>query len=455
MNSNRLPLGTFLSNAKKALRSYKTNSSELLTFIIGNESADLDSICSTIVFAYISTHLPKISKKTSDDTSSTLYIPLANLRRSSLHQRPELKAALQYAHLSPSELITLSDLPEPLPPPEKTRWVLVDHNVPTGELGKLYGKCVVGCIDHHEDESKLIFGNKNGNQQEEEPRIIEQVCSCASLVTAWAQERWLPKLQPSMAEDSGQTNSQTNGEENWDQENARLAYLALAPILIDSACLQSVRTKQKDIFAATFLEELILRHDRAAYDRSIFFNKISTAKQDLSPFTLTEILEKDYKQWTESEPVQDPKLLPFNFGIIAVVQPITFLLEKANGISFFLQTLLHFAHKRKLSLLAVMTTSSRDGKFQRELFVWSLDDRGVKAGKIFEKTACPKLSLSKWSQGDFTLDWDSESQELEATDKNFCIGWRRCWTQHEVNSSRKQVYPLLRSAVEWNSSLIS
>lgn len=399
--------------------------------------------------------MPKLSNKTANETSSTFYIPLANLQQTSLHQRPEITAALQYARLSPSEILTLSDLPEPLPPPEKTRWVLVDHNVPTGELGKIYRKCVVGCIDHHEDEGKLIFGNKKFNELEEEPRIIEQVCSCASLVTAWAQERWLPKLYPSMTEDSEETYFKKFGGETWDQENARLAYLALAPILIDSACLQSARTKQKDIFAVKFLEELISQHEKAAYNRSIFFNKITAAKQDLCPFTLTEILEKDYKQWTVSDQAQDPDLHPFNFGIVAIVQPITFLLEKASGISFLLKTLLNFAHKRKLSLLAMMTSFSRDGKFQRELLVWSFDDRGVKAGKIFEQDAGPKLSLKKWSQGDLTLDWDSCSQETKAIDKSVCIGWRRCWIQHEVNSSRKQVYPLLRSAVEWNPSLIS
>ncbi|KAI6247910.1 putative exopolyphosphatase [Erysiphe necator] len=451
MSLSRVPVATFLSTAKNVLKRYTTDlphASTKYTFVIGNESADLDSICSAIVFAYISTYFPKISNKLTTETPSALYIPLANLQTDSLHLRPELTTALQHAHLMPSEILTLSDLPKSLPPPEQTRWVLVDHNRLRGELGKFYGKRIVGCIDHHEDEGLFVGDEKSDGLLEREPRLIEQVCSCASLVTAWARERWFPREHQVTAESSTQLRVNRDEAVNWGQEDARLAYLALAPILLDSVCLQSARTKQEDFAAVMFLENLITQHYGATYDRSTYYKKISIAKQDLDSFTLTNIFQKDYKQWAESSLTQDSSLLPFNFGIIAVVKPIAFLLKKANGVLIFLQTLQSFARERNLSLVALMTSFSLDDKFHRELLVWGLDKKGVKASKLFELTAGPELILRKWCQGDLILDWDCNGrQDEKVVDKNPCIDWRRCWTQHETNSSRKQVYPLLRSAI--------
>lgn len=80
------------------------------------------------------------------------------------------------------DLISLDDLREGLKA-EDTKWILVDHNALQGELGKVYGGRVRGCIDHHDEEGKVP--NKELCEAEGEMRIIEKSGSCASLVIGW------------------------------------------------------------------------------------------------------------------------------------------------------------------------------------------------------------------------------------------------------------------------------
>ncbi|RKF80197.1 putative exopolyphosphatase [Golovinomyces cichoracearum] len=449
----RVSVSTFLSTAKEVLSQYNTTSSRersqltnTLTFVIGNESADLDSICCTIIFAYSLTYFSNVNRSLAASIPATFHIPLLNIQRTSLRLRPELTAVLQHANLKSSELLTLSDLPQYLPPPEQTRWLLVDHNVLTGGLGKIYGHRVVGCIDHHEDEGLVPFGDKIGEGLEGEPRVIEKASSCASLVTAWVRNRWQSAMQGLTIQNSVSNESEDRQSSKWRQEDARLARLALAPILIDSACLKSAKTETKDISSSAFLEQLIMRYEVNTYNRTEFFNEISAAKQDLSSLFLTDILRKDYKQWTECSP---EKCSTFSrIGIAAVVQPMVYLLAKAASPPDFLQILFKFAQEKDLSLLAIMTTSySKNKEFQRELLVWGLDERGVQAGRYFKQMAAKKLGLQKWVQNNLTLDLDN-NEEAERGKIHTGTSWRHCWVQLDTESSRKQVAPLMRAAMK-------
>ncbi len=143
--------------------------------------------------------------------------------------------------------------------------------------------------------------------------------------------------------------------------------------------------------------------------------------------SLTDILRKDYKQWTEAKDVV--------LGTIAVVKCMSWILEQAAGKEKFLAVVKDFAQERDLSICSIMTTSqSDDGVFRRELFVWGLNKKGVKIAKKFEAEAREKLGLIQWI--DDSLDLDGDQQ------------WRRCWWQESVENSRKQVAPLLRTSIE-------
>merc|ERR1711977_373894 len=75
----RVSLRSFLSSAKSALHNASQQTSPL-TFVIGNEAADLDSLCSAVVLAYLRTY-------TSTSPANTLYIPLSSIPHTDLSLR--------------------------------------------------------------------------------------------------------------------------------------------------------------------------------------------------------------------------------------------------------------------------------------------------------------------------------------------------------------------------------
>ncbi|TAQ91593.1 hypothetical protein B7494_g106 [Chlorociboria aeruginascens] len=371
-------------------------------------SPNLDSLCCAVVLAYLRTYA--ITSK-----SNTFYIPLSNIPSTDLTLRPELLKILSHANLVPSDLITLSDLP-PISQkpfkllPENTKWILVDHNALQGELGKLFGKRLTGCIDHHEEEHKVPA------ECVDEPRIVQKSGSCSSLVVEYCKRAW----------DALALKSEPNNGEaaSW---AADLARLALGPVLIDTNNLTSKsKTTPVDISATEYLEKWIRAKAGQNYNREEYFNEISNAKEDIGHLSLSGILRKDYKQWTGANE-------SINLGVSSVVKDMQFLIDKAGGKEEFFNTLKEFAEKRGLEICSIMTTSHPDGKFRRELLVWVMNEKGLEAARKFEKDSMDKLELKKWGEGG--LDLDGEKQ------------WRRCWWQNRLDNSRKQVAPLMTAAM--------
>jgi exopolyphosphatase len=365
---------------------------------------DLDSICSAVFLAYLRTYSPF-------SRHDTFYIPLSNLPRRDLTLRPELAPVLSHANLKPSDLITLSDLtnyPKHIPAP-LTRWVLVDHNSLQGELGSIYASRVVGCIDHHEDERQVPWDCGS------EPRIVEEAGSCSSLVLEYCKPSWI---------ELGKT--QIDEAKQW---NAELARLAIAPVLADTANLMyESKTTTWDKKAVRYLEAWILAGEGGEeYSNNAYFNEIAEAKENIGGLSLRDIWRKDYKQWEERNA---------NLGVSAVAQDMAFLIEKAGSKEKLLETVKKWGNERGLSLVAIMTTSHPGGVFKRELLLWGLDSKGAEAAKRFSADAEKKLQLEKWGDGELDIEGKSE--------------WRRCWRQNKVESSRKQVAPLLRTSL--NSS---
>ncbi|KUJ16165.1 DHH phosphoesterase [Mollisia scopiformis] len=396
----RASLRSFLSSAKSALNNAAQQSSPV-TFVIGNESADLDSLCSAVVLAYIRTYSLK---------SKTFYIPLSNIPRADLNLRPELLSVLSHANLRPSDLITLSDLPSITSnssrlSPEKTKWVLVDHNVMVGELGKIYGDQLVACIDHHDEENKVP------KDTAEEPRIVQKCGSCSSLVVQYGREAW----------DSLASKTSQDHQAKW---NAELARLALAPILIDTSNLKDEsKTTPVDVEVVKYLQHWITSEEEGPFDAEDYFKEIADAEKDVDSMSLVDLLRKDYKEWNDGG-------VPL--GICSVVKDMPFLVKKAGGTEQFLSAVKDFAKERKLSVCSVMTRTLNNGVFSRELLVWGFGQKGIESAKSFEQDAKPKLDLQTWKDG--SLDLDNNQ-------------WCRCWSQGKAQDSRKQVAPLLRTAI--------
>ncbi|KAK0726336.1 hypothetical protein B0T21DRAFT_413672 [Apiosordaria backusii] len=406
--AQRVSLKSFLTTARKALTGPASQRPNPLTFVVGNESADLDSICSALLYAYFRTHAPSSSQQ-------TLHIPLSNLPRADLALRTELNAIFPSSSnsVTPDDLITLSDLPPPSDlTPESTKWYLVDHNVLTGELSKRgFDKSIVGCVDHHDDEGVI--------PSDAQPRVFAKCGSCMSLVLSQCQPIW-DELEP---------------HREIDEELARVA---MAPILIDTVNLTSKdKTTDWDIKAAQYAEEKLAatlgsaRSNSEGYDRGQYFEHLSRLKDSILHLSYRDILRKDYKRWSDGS---------LNLGISTVVQGLETCLAEVGEKQTFLTALRDWAREQELDIAAVMTVSKQGGVFTRELLIWALGGQeAVKVVKRFVEKNGETLGLEKWKDGE--LDEEGENE------------WRACWRQMEVGSSRKQVAPMLREVMKESARL--
>ncbi|ROW14034.1 hypothetical protein VPNG_04064 [Cytospora leucostoma] len=398
-------LGAFLALARKSLTAPPSQRPSPLTFVIGNESADLDSLCSAVVFAYLRSHAqPKY----------TLHIPLANIPREDLPLRPELSAALSYAGVKVEDLLTLTDLDEVIKThgidPQDTRWLLVDHNVLTGKLGERFGSRVVGCVDHHEDENIIALDTGD------EPRVLRKTGSCMSLVVEYCRDAW---------ESLSTRSDNEEGAGAASVLDAQVARVALGPILVDTNNLKSkAKTTETDIEVVEFLDAKVGENEK--YDRKKYFKKLEKLKEDISQFSYRDNFRKDFKSWTEDGLV---------LGTSSVPQGFKYMLDTIGDKKTLLSELRKFAEDKNLDIACVMTSSAKDnGVFKRNLLVWALNEKAVKAVEKFLEAQSETLGLEKFHHED--LDGGDGKHEV-----------RYAWNQHQTKNSRKQLAPMLRSAM--------
>ncbi|KAK3679701.1 Exopolyphosphatase [Recurvomyces mirabilis] len=413
---SRMPIRTFLVLAKRHLQQNIHNRTGSASFVLGNESADLDSITCALVYGYIQSSRPEARRKNS------LVIPVVNIPAADLPLRPELTALLRHADVKSEDLVTLDDL-KPLPLPlDHTNWTLVDHNAMTGALAEHYSKSITGVIDHHNDEKAIPFSA--------DPRIIQKCGSCSSLVTNYLRTTW--EDLSSSSSTVGAANAQSSDgltddfayTTGWD---ARVAKLALGSILIDTFNLtDESKVTEDDKNAVRYLEAKINASMRFGkdYDREKFFEEINAAKVDLESLCVEDVLRKDYKQWKEGN---------LTLGISSVIKPVEWLQQKA-GNEKFSQVLEDFAKDRGLDLFAVMTAyTAESGKFARQMILSATSDNEKATGVVndFSMEAGAELQLG-------------ESEVRSQDDSNLGV---KIWIQGNVAASRKQVGPMLREAM--------
>ncbi|KAL9027848.1 MAG: hypothetical protein Q9196_003693 [Gyalolechia fulgens] len=431
-------LRAFLSHAKKSL-SRAIDTSQQITIVVGNESADLDSLTSSVLYAYIRSLAPP------RHAFSPLYVPLLNIPAADISLRPEFYALFNHANIDASHLVTLDDLPkEPGSSlkPENTRWILVDHNKLQGKWGKEYGARVHGVIDHHEDEGAVP------QDTNPEPRVVEKCGSCTSLVIRTLRSSWEGSSDGSSLSSGGgygQDGLMINDAvvtRTWD---AQIAKMALASILIDTANLtDESKVEQADREAVKYLEAKIYLSPQAAaqWNRDKFYQDLDGVERNIDGLSFNDILRKDYKQWTENG---------LKLGMSSVVKPLDFVAGKAvrnasdDKEDQFVTAVGDFMADRDLTIFAIMTRStSSSGEFQRELFVQALS-AGHAAASTFATEARQALQLEDHSV-------PALSEKPGAMQPSSEGPWRKIWLQKDVSKSRKQVAPLLRKAIAAEST---
>ncbi|KAJ6107560.1 hypothetical protein N7523_008883 [Penicillium sp. IBT 18751x] len=434
--------------------------SEPPIYVVGNPSADLDSIISAIVYSYwASNRLPS--------TTPRPHVPLLNLPTvpagSELYRlRPEFVTALWLSTSFPAlkvderfeissdsagkllreHSVTVADFAQGLRDNALSRkifadatmvdWNAMPHRVEGpighGSIAGLSEVCfrTVGCVDHHVDEH---FVPSQDALPAGQPLIIQTgPGSCSSLIVNELVRRGLWAADASSA------------------ETAQLAKLALASILIDTSNLTAEgKVTDVDIQAVRFLREQVAKED-PTWDAEAFYEQVQTAKKNsLDLLTLDEVLDRDYKEWTEiSSSGQSVKL-----GFCSSVKPIRWVIEKAGAPQQFLDGLHAFAAAKKLDVVVVMTSfDSVDDAFSRELLTCAIGDcdAAVKATEAFVEQNTSHLGLERWSPVDCECP-DSTELAIRSTLNGDSGIWRGVWLQKNTTASRKQVAPLLRKAV--------
>lgn len=409
------PLLRFLSQTRSAiLHQHSKAPPSPIVLVLGNPSCDLDSFISATLYAFFQ------SRFSWQAQAPCLHIPLLNLPTTSSSElwrlSPEFGIALGAAvngrtRTAPGgaededktlleSLITISDIrsapssplhalfaPQALSPPEaETDVVLVDHNalstpLPEKDSSRVSAHLnVVGCIDHHDDET--------ATSPSISPRIIQTgIGSCTTLVVQYLRDHnfWDRLTQPQQPQPQHQQNGPsyqdtlTEKHHHHDENTVaavELATLALAAILSDTANLTAAgKVSPLDRQVVTFLEDLIVSRTGAAssssivhptqhspksqheWNRGVFYRQIWKSRQDApNRLTLTEILARDYKSWVEQsgDGAQKKKI---RLGISGVVKPVDWLIErKAEGSGRRLvEGLRAYAEEEELDILAVMT----------------------------------------------------------------------------------------------------
>ena len=284
-------------------------------FVIGNESADLDSMAAAVAYAW---H----AGGRAGDMAAPM-VPLVNVPRADYKLRTEAVFLFARAGIGPELLAFIDEVDlEALAARDALQLTLVDHNVLAASQGGL-ARAVVGIVDHHKDE---------GGFPGADPRIIEPVGSSCTLVA-----EALLREQPAAVEPG-------------------LAELLLGTILLDTVNLDSAagRVTAKDEEIAGRLHAICGAEPKALFDQ-LQFEKFNVAALDTP-----DLLRKDYKQY---------QMGSVRCGMSSVLLPIVQWLDKDPDLA---TSLADYAAKNGLDLLLVMNAYT-DPEFRRELVVWAAD----------------------------------------------------------------------------------
>ena len=446
------------------------------TLVLGNASADLDSAFSAITYAYCK----------SNAKESNLHIPLINLSnvpssdlwRLRAEYGTALRQAVNYNNgddeqnkaLLADHLTTIADIIDNPNSRFHTLFtgrssenakndadsqiplVLVDHNSPTvsgrgvDEATFKQYTILAGCIDHHLDEKAV--------PDSASPRTIEAdpaPGSCTSLVVSYLRAEGLLKTEP-----------ETNEDEHEDDDDAEIAKLALAPILIDTSNLSS-KVQDVDAESVAFLEQLISAKGArdtitadavrsSQWNRKSFFASIAARKTNsLNLLTTKEILDRDYKAWTETRAIEDnndnnttgEKSHQVTVGFSTVVRPLSWLLREQQA-GEFVRDIEAFAREQepRLDLHVLMTAFTDDskdgdgeGEFRRELMIVGCSEEGNGVVDGVAREGVNEFRLGAWEE-------HGELVKILQDNKKGRVYWQR-----DLSKSRKQVAPFVRKVM--------
>ncbi|XP_038058184.1 protein prune homolog 2-like isoform X2 [Patiria miniata] len=371
-------MDTFLRETKDRLESARADAPLNIHVVLGNESCDLDSAVSALVWAY---HLQKEVPGTKWDA----VVPVLNIPFEDYHLRTEVKHFLSLVNNIGASLLVFRDDVDlhSQHASGKLGLTLVDHNTLPKRDASLDG-AVQEVIDHH--------SNSRQDDDERDIRVtVETVGSCASLVA----EKVLAQ--------------------NPEIVDEHIAKLLLGPILVDTVNLSASAGKAtpKDIAMVEALSKIC-----PDLNKEEMYQELQQAKADMSDFSVTDILRKDFKCVSGAS---------MNIGMSSIPIRLTEFVEKPD----FEIGLQDFCTLKDLRLLVLMAlTVAEDAKAHRQICVYSSNSSDSMKDELIqtlEESASPELVLS----------------ELYTNSSGLIV-----YYQGNVKASRKQVLPLVKNFLD-------
>ena len=325
----------FLSRCRHLFNNQIKTSSQLdpVTFIIGNQSADLDSIISSICLAYY-----KFIK-----SNEISYLPVLNTTVDIIEGKDECKYFFNYHKISTKDFIFLNELANKSNNEIKfsnAKIFLVDHNkLDDLEVALKFENHVVGVIDHHQDENEFLNACKN------EIRLIDNtIASNSLLISELIMNHECPELK--------------------DADSSLFSALLFA-VLADTNCMSLTRSRITSRDSVIF-DYLVRKSGLNLDDVTKLYSQIDDLRVNNSKNkSIEEILKSDYKQWTINKFNKTIK-----YGISsAIIEPRVWI-EKENKTKW-LNEVLNFKMKNNLSCLFILAVfTDHNNKLCRELLVF-------------------------------------------------------------------------------------
>lgn len=299
---------------------------ETIHFVMGNESADLDSIISSIAYAYL-LHMEQSPQK------AEFYIPLMNISRAEIALRKDVLYLFDHFHICVDDILFLDDdvQLDALLAQNRLRLNLVDHNSLKPKQKHLC-EIVERIVDHHHDEKKdypLIAP---------EDKVIDITGSNATLIA----EKFLFSAKVELFPE--------------------LAGLLLAPVLADTSNLRSIeKTTSRDVDVATVLNGIaapVLPGD--------FYHHLMEAKHDVAGLTPAMILSKDFKEYVDGDIL---------YGISSLPSSVRWGLDDLQLVGHDIH---NYAKERNLDYL-ILLMSCDEPQSKRKILVYSSSNALLKA----------------------------------------------------------------------------
>ncbi|GAA5983340.1 hypothetical protein JCM10908_000247 [Rhodotorula pacifica] len=412
---------------------------------VGNEAGDLDSLASSLAVAHFA------GEKDARSGSKRRHVPLFLSGRNDLRLRPENLLALETAQIPAEALLTIDDLPASRLANLGAKFALVDHNVlldqfrshPETADNAEDDARVVSILDHHVDERKHLAAN---------PRVIELIGSCASLVTRqYATDERTPTpladlLLSAIAIDTRMKPVADGGKA------AEVDLAAVQTLLPFSSFFASAAP----ISAATSDGAPSSSSTAAALDALKAYNsRLSMTKEDVSHLSGYDLLRRDYKEYHESS---------IRYGLSTVPLSLSTWLEKfadstsspEEAIGNLVDEVRQWMDERDLALAGVLTSythikkSGATGSRRREvlLVARASGEHERQQQEAFDSVFAglekeQVLELEEWkARKEYRMDRGDTRDQAGS-------GWERwrVWQQGNARATRKQVAPALRDLV--------